>query len=211
MCNSLLVAKAENEKVLLKIEYDDTNESPREWDNLGTMICWKRGYTLGDEHNYSEPRDFLEGLAEDFTNMDREKLWDKTDNQLMEIIERYAVVLPLYVYEHSGITMNTRGYSCRWDSGQVGWTYITKAKIREEYSCRRVSAKLKELVENYLRSEVETYATYLEGSVFGFILEDKETGEHIDSCWGFYGYDFMTNGMKDHISAEYWDLLKEVG
>ena len=30
-----------------------------------------------------------------------------------------AIVQPLYLYDHGGITMNTTGFSCSWDSGQV--------------------------------------------------------------------------------------------
>lgn len=210
MRDDLLVAKAENDKVLLKIEYDDNAESPREWDNLGTMVCWSRRYNLGDEHNYSDPSYFLEALAGELSNMDSDKLEDKTDEQLLRIIERYAIILPVYKYEHSGIALNTTGFSCRWDSGQVGWIYVTKKQVREEYDAKRVGKKLKERVEGYLKNEVETYSQYVQGTVFGFILEDKETGEEIDSCWGFYGYDHMTNGMSDYVPKEYWDLLKEV-
>lgn len=204
------VAHAENEKVILKIEYDEGYESPREWDNLGTMVCWHRNYNLGDEHNYDSPREFLEGLAEEFTNLDMEKLWDKTDKQLMEIIQKYAIILPLYTFEHGAITMNTTGYSCRWDSGQVGWIYVERRRIREEYSVKRIGKQLKARIEDYLRNEVKTYAQYLEGDVYGFIIEDKETGNQIDSCWGFYGTDYLENGMAEYVGDEYLELLKTV-
>ena len=46
--------------------------------------------------------------------------------------EDEVVALPLYLYDHSGITMNTSGFSCPWDSGQVGWIYCTKKRFREE-------------------------------------------------------------------------------
>ena len=39
----------ENEKYKLEI-FDDLNPcSPREFDNLGTMVCFHRRYNLGDE------------------------------------------------------------------------------------------------------------------------------------------------------------------
>jgi hypothetical protein len=210
MSNDLVVATAENEKVLLTIEYDNSAESPREWDNLGTMICFSRRSNLGDEHSYNDPSHFLESLAGDLSMMDTDKLEDLTDEKLMEVIERYAIILPVYKYEHSGICLNTTGYSCRWDSGQVGWIYITKKHVRQEYSAKRVTKKIREKAENALRGEVEIYSQYVEGSVFGYILEDKETGEEIDSCWGFFGYDYLTNGMAENMSEEYVPLLKEV-
>lgn len=43
------------------------------------------------------------------------------------------------------------------------------------------------------------------GDVYGFIIEESEDGEEwdeTDSCWGFYGTDFETNGMLDYIPEE---------
>jgi hypothetical protein len=41
------------ENYILEIFPDEPYESPREWDNLGTMICFHRRYNLGDKHNFS--------------------------------------------------------------------------------------------------------------------------------------------------------------
>lgn len=48
----------------LKVEQDDDPyETPRDWDgNVGHMMCWYKGYVLGDKHKYSEPEDFLNNL-----------------------------------------------------------------------------------------------------------------------------------------------------
>lgn len=150
----------------IEIHIDEHPESPREWDNLGSMICWHRNYSLGDsEHpeKWETPADFIK--------------W-ATRNRV--------AYLPLYLYDHSGITMNTTGFSCPWDSGQVGYIYVTTEKMREEYNCKAVSKKLRERVLGYLKNEVETYDQYLTGSVYGYIIKD-EKDEEIDSCWGFYG------------------------
>lgn len=49
---------------LLKISLDWDAPNPREdYDNLGTMVCWHRRYTLGDKHNFKEPEDFLRELV----------------------------------------------------------------------------------------------------------------------------------------------------
>ena len=48
---------------------------------------------------------------------------------------------------------------------------------------------------DYLEGEVETYDDYLTGNVCGFVVEDDD-GEHVDSCWGFYG----TEGQKEAMS-----------
>ena len=57
------------------------------------------------------------------------------------------VVLPVYMYDHSGITINTTGFSCPWDSGMVGIIYVSKEKIREKFNIKRISSKLIEKVK----------------------------------------------------------------
>ena len=49
---------------------------------------------------------------------------------LVRATDQY-VILPLYLYDHSGITISTRPFSCPWDSGQVGWIYASKDTFRE--------------------------------------------------------------------------------
>ena len=41
---------------------------------------------------------------------------------------------------------------------------------------------------------------YLEGSVYGYVIEPAENNKAIecdDSCWGFYGYDWKENNLFD--------------
>jgi hypothetical protein len=189
----MTLMKAENNKVVLRIEQDMDAESPREWDNLGTMICNHRRYDLGDESF----------RADDYNG------WD----DLISSIEREKgslVYLPLYLYDHSGITMNTTGFHCPWDSGQVGWIYVTKEQVRKEWGVKRVSKQLKEHVIRVLKAEVETYDQYISGEVYGFVLEEKETNDVIDSCWGFYGSNPKENGMLEHIPKEHETLVEEL-
>jgi len=39
-------------KLKLEIEQDSSPESPRTWDNLGTMVCFHKRYDLGDDNDY---------------------------------------------------------------------------------------------------------------------------------------------------------------
>lgn len=93
------------------------------------------------------------------------------------------MILPLYLYDHSGITMNTCGFSCPWDSGQVGWIYADKAMIEQEHG--KITPEILEKVRQTLEAEVKEYDYYLTNQCYGFQLfkEDVE----VDSCWGFLG------------------------
>ena len=169
----------------LKVVHDSSADSPRDWDNLGTMICFHNRYDLGDKHSYD---------SDDYSG------WEEMEKAIIKE-ENPAVILPLYMYNHSGISISTRPFSCRWDSGQIGFILVSKKKALEEFGGKIVTAKLKERIEKILEGEVETYTQYVEGEVYGFQIVDED-GEHIDSCYGFYGTDFATNGMLDYIDHE---------
>ena len=184
-------------KYITRTYQDESPESPRCWDNLGTMVCFHKRYDLGDKHNYKHG---------DYES------WDEMEKDIIKN-ENVGVILPLYLYDHSGITMNTTGFSCDWDSGKVGFIFISKEKMLQEYGGKIVTQKLKDRVSGYLKGEVETYDQYLTGDVYGyrvFKVETCELGcdheEELDSCWGFYGEeDCMTEGvsmMDYHISQE---------
>ena len=42
----------------VKVKQDTDPMSPREWDNLGVMACWHRGYTLGDVQPKEDPQEW---------------------------------------------------------------------------------------------------------------------------------------------------------
>lgn len=184
-----IVKEVKSEKGSLKIYLDNCPEDPRNWDNMSKMVCFHRKYNLGDDHNYK---------VGDYSG------W----HELAEAIEKdydIAVMVPLYMYDHTGITISTTPFSCPWDSGQIGWAFITKDVIRKRFGMKRVSAKAKEKALEILLAEVQVYDEYLRGAVYGYTLEDKN-GDVIDSCWGFYGdWKKITN----YIPKEYNDLIKK--
>lgn len=170
---------------------DTDTESPREWDNMGTMIAFHGRYTLGDkDHGYR---------ADDYNG------WDEMEAAIAKA-NPGGVILPLFLYDHSGITMNTTGFSCPWDSGRVGFIVASAEKIRENFMVKRITAKVRQRAEDVLRGEVETFDQFIRGDVYHFSVEDDD-GNVINSCGGFYGSDPMTNGMTDHIDESLHYLL----
>ena len=115
--------------------------------------------------------------------------------------------MPLYLYDHSGLTISTSGFSCPWDSGQVGYIYITDADIRKEYGVKRISKQLRERVTQYLVNEVETYDKFLTGQVYCYTIENPE-GEEIDSCWGFFD-DYDLKYISEQINSQLAYFRKE--
>lgn len=207
------------ETIRIRIERDcSEHDTPRDWENQGTMVCWHRNYNLGDEQPTVDSDDFLRELAAETVNAYDADLIP--DEHVERIIEKYFVIIPLYLYDHSGITMSCAPFSCPWDSGQVGYIYCSIEKAREcfllddsagwntvvKYADESIT--LREATERNLRCEVKVYDQYLTGDVYGLVIEDDD-GEHIDSCWGFYGDDPFKNGMSDCIDEKYHEALRE--
>lgn len=63
-------------------------------------------------------------------------LEDMTVKHCMALMEPYAEWMPLWLYDHGGITMSCGArhypYNDQWDSGQVGWIVVMKKTIMEE-------------------------------------------------------------------------------
>jgi hypothetical protein len=176
--------KLTNNKTL-EVTQDEYAESPRHDDNLSTMICFHGRYNLGDKHNYKH---------QDYSG------WAEMEKAIIKN-ENVAIILPLYLYDHSGITISTSPFSCGWDSGQIGFIFVSKEKLRKEYSVKRITKKEIERATKILLAELETYDNYLRGEVYGYTLLN-ENGEVEDSCWGFIGSDIETNGILDNIGEK---------
>lgn len=192
------------------IYVDDTPFNPREeYDNMGHMVCWHRDYILGDKQTewYMESPDafhgWLDGDEEDWDGDEED--WDCGHPARDDI----AVMLPLYLMDHSGLWMNTGGFSGvdshGWDWGQVGYIYVTNDEVIHEYG--DLSKESIARAEKYLRGEVETYSDYISGQVYGYIITGPE-GEDIGGCWGYFGSDrdYMIEEAKNTVD---YDIEKQ--
>jgi len=189
----------------LEIIADSDVESPRSWCNLGTMVCQHSRYNLGDDNGMAAAIEVIRShYAESF--LDGFDL--SNPRTVLELLEKsdQAIILPLYLYDHSGITMSTTPFSCPWDSGQVGYIFVAKKKARAEYGWSRLTRARVVKVEKCLIGEVQVYDQYLQGDVWGYqALQDDEV---VDSCWGFYGSDPNANGIAEHVPEKFLPLLR---
>lgn len=207
----------------LKVETDYNPESPREWSNICTMVCWHPRYDLGDKHSFSDPLDFMMSLYREVVGeswFDKHKSDDWSD--ILQALQESNLILikAIQLYDHSGLTVSTSNaypYNDRWDSGTVGFIYVTKKKLFEE-CIGMVEETWEEQADRYIEGEMETYDQYLRGDVYGYTLTKKvmkqekcphcgevireyEVDEEDDSCWGFYGDCLEDNGILDHLGG----------
>ena len=198
--------------IVLVVPDQTEGSSPREWDQLGHMLCWHPKYVLGDEQ-FQSPED-----VGGSTTMAEIAEWLKTERGAMNLI-------PLFLYDHSGISISagetipddepatdeqttvergsfgsrtiTGGYA--WDTSMIGFIYTTPELIE------KMGAPL-DSIDRQLRGEVEEYDDFLTGNVWGYVVvkpctdpghaERDDSDEQIancphsevlDSVWGFIG------------------------
>lgn len=157
----------------LSIRQDIDPMDPRDDDNLGTMACFHKRYNLGDkDHGYK---------SEDYSG------WDAMEKAVRKE-EGARVCVPVYGYDHGGLTISTTPFSCPYDSGQLGFIFVSDKRIRKEFTCKRITDALLDRARVRLRNEVETYNQYLTGDVWYYAIED-DAGEVVDSCHGFFGHE----------------------
>lgn len=170
----------------IEILPDDAPCHPRkDYDNLGHMVYGHGRYTVGDEDvDDNDDPDFDPTSWDDWAAYVKEHRGAK-------------VVLPVYMYEHSGITISTSPFSCSWDSGQVGIIYDDREARLNNEKYMNEPFTVEHLTE-ILQGEIKTYDTYLRGEVVGF----RVTGPHgyQESCWGFYDEDDALSEAR----AELW-------
>ena len=168
--------------------HDGDSESPREWDNIATMVHWHRNYDLCDRR-VSGPRSFLLELMQEreWREHQKEVPDEIPDKNIGDYIEKYYWILPLFLYDHSGLSIRVRNFDCSFDSGQVGFIYIDKdderlLEVDEDGETREETAR------RIMKQEVKTYDQYLTGDVYWYCIEN-EKGNVLDSCGDIYGFD----------------------
>ena len=129
-----------------------------------------------------------------------------TKEELEEAIkERYtgATILPLYMYEHSGIALSTTPFSCPWDSGRLGFVIMTKemAQDRGLETKEQIEEAIKNGVEYWNKVESETlwYVSYEIAKICSCCERDGEFEESENiSCF----QDEMTKDVVNLIADQ---------
>lgn len=220
-----------NKAVCFRIDPVNEPDNPRDFQNLGTMLCWHPRYKLGD-YDKNPYGDIDDALAElvfehvpakdifeylqagksdslsltkkadgtlvfsdesdefDFTVELPAEECDESGHQFQEFVKYIIkqmgvvdtswllankapdiVVLPIWMYEHSGIAISTSygyPYSDRWDSCCCGFIYASKQDgvTFGAWKEDTPDKEWREKAAQQLACEVKVYSYYLDGEVY---------------------------------------------
>lgn len=144
---------------------------------------------------------FVDGLAEDEVVSEAEYWLEPED--CMILLDGKMMWLPLYVYDHSGISMScgkrTYPFNDRFDSSMVGW--IVTSMCQNHTSVDEMKAT------QVMQQEVKEYNNWLQGEVYCYTLYEQNGDDgdefddwiEIDTCGGFIGDNIIENGMTYNI------------
>lgn len=140
---------------VIKVSPEEYAESPREWDNLATMVCFHKRYELGDKHDY---------------RFDDYNSWSELARDIIRR-EKPVDIAPLYLYDHSGLRIKIGSFSgllpqghAEFDSGQVGFIFVPRAKAVKEFGKRVMKSKVRKIMQG----EVQNYDDYISGNVWRY-------------------------------------------
>lgn len=204
----------------LVIEHDDLSHcNPREWDNMTVFVGREhRNYTIGDEQD--EPLDYMVKQLNELGDISDEDMDDylcsgyspATADAIKDKFSKYAFWKPVYMYDHSGVSYSTTPFSCGWDSGLAGIILIWKHVMDKEYASMPDHEKVL-LSNKIMEKDIELYDQWQSGNGTMFTLyehwenEEYQEGEAVESCGGFFGSDWETNGVLDYV--DYYDEVIE--
>ncbi len=148
-------------KLAFRVSYDSDIQNPRK-DALPmtTVVSWSKKYSFSDTDEFKTPEDFLETVRESDT------------------------LRPLYMYDHGGISLSMGGFSCPWDSGQVGFVLATPEQVHAE----GLDPNDTEAVERRMKSDVEELSQYINGEVYAVSVHEiykEQILPEPEACFGF--------------------------
>ena len=100
---------------------------------------------------------------------------------------------PLYMLDHSGISLSLSPFADRWDSGQVGYIFMKASNFVDERGENRI------VLEAEQRKHAEAFIEYINcalvGEIYGYDIVRKHACTHCgssteewdDGCGGFIG------------------------
>lgn len=178
------------EKPQLIIQYDDSPESPRQWDNLGYFITVDRQYHSPDR--YPTLKTIIEEASEESENVE-EHMKLITRRIKNDLGEKVLAIYPVVKYEHGNVSYR-RGTQHGFDYSNNGFYIVTDRTAK-------IIGTPKKNFEKVIDQELDTYTKWANGEVYSYTLYNADS-EVEDSCSGFYDIDNIKENLPDEWKDE---------
>ena len=188
-------------KAKAELVYDQHATTPREGDNLGTiLIAPNKAHWIANRDSAVDTSIPLGNSPfEHWENLRREQLKLKKSD--------IAIAYPITKYEHGEISLQL-GYTKGWDYTVSGFVYVTKETIRREYGVKRITKSMLNNAKNCLQSELDMLTAWLNGNCYGWQIKeytptddglDWKEVDVLDSCWEYFDKEQALDDMKDAL------------
>jgi hypothetical protein len=181
---------------VIEVYHDDHAEDPTGGDGwLSTFSHWHRRYMFAK----CAERGRHSGIVED----------------VQQCQDGSRVSIPVGMLDHSGVSLwEGTGHhpadAGGWDSGQVGFLWTDKDRVRQHLGYE-LTPETAENVREQLRQELKVLAAWVAGECYGYFTRDldgEEPGDPLDNCFGFVGdMDYMLQEAKASID-QHFELVK---
>lgn len=152
---------------IVQILPDPDAEGPREcFGHIATFAFFHKRYSLGDK---------VEIKSEDYPG------WTEMEQAIVRMYKP-SYITPVYMYDHSGLVLSTSPFPCPWDSGRVGFMWISDPNIPPD--------KQPLIVED----EIQELNQWLSGDVWMINIDDGK-----ECLGGVYGYNDAVEEAKRMI------------
>lgn len=184
----------------IEIYPDQDAQNPREeFSPLGHItMCYtprgeidlsdKNAITLEDAHDYR--RSIWPGKKPGYFQY-----------RCLTLLNDVAVALPLW-HSSVGISADAKPLTYKDNDEPAGFIYLTKEELHNEYGDGPEAVTM---ATKYMLAEVKEFSSYLEGDVYGYQITrlDIDDGDplDIDSCWGFYGFDYCLEEARSAVDS----------
>jgi DUF971 family protein len=143
-------------------------EHPYEAYDMLSQMLFSRSFS-----HYSHCPGVSESTQQDWRNFSQEPPWDDL-----------IYLTPIYAYSHGRTTFSLRPFSDRWDSGQVGWLFVTREAAEQNWP-KYGGWVLAKCAERQANQEFKVFEDWVDDGAYGWQVKDKD-GEVVDSCWEYY-------------------------